>query len=149
MLDYFYKLICCRNKFFLIFISIFFLKSYSSADSKLQQKYTKDLHNWINNPENSIIVNIHNFIKPYIFPFLCLLFIVKELKNIGIVTASLGILKLSYSVFVFLKHKYWQFNNSNHYLSTFDNYENEFFVYIILSSIIYVTTLKYFLNNDN
>lgn len=51
MLDYFYKLICCRNKFFLIFISIFFLNSYSFADSKLQQKYTKDLHNWINNPE--------------------------------------------------------------------------------------------------
>jgi len=115
----------------------------------LNELNCRNLCYWINNSENSIIVNIHNFIKPYIFPFLCLLFIAKELKNIGIVTASLAILKLSYNVFVFLKHEYWQFNNSNHYLSTFDNYEIEFFVYIILSSIIYITTLKYFLNNDN
>ena len=109
----------------------------------LNELNCRNLCYWINNPENSIIVNIHNFIKPYIFPFLCLLFIVKELKNIGIVTASLGILKLSYDVFVFLKHEYWQFNNSNHYLSTFDNYEIEFFVHIILSSIIYFLTINF------
>ena len=39
------------SKFYLIFISIFLLNSCSSADSKLQQKYIKDLHKWINNPE--------------------------------------------------------------------------------------------------
>ena len=110
----------------------------------LNELNCRNLCYWINNPENSITVNIHNFIKPYIFPFLCLLFIVKELKNIGIVTASLGILKLSYDVFVFLKHEYWQFNNSNHYLSTFDNFEIEFLSYVIISSIIYFLTIKFF-----
>tara|TARA_Y100000389_G_scaffold160878_1_gene163172 strand:- start:93 stop:476 length:384 start_codon:yes stop_codon:yes gene_type:complete len=39
------------SKFYLIFISIFLLNSCSSTDNKLQEKYIKDLHNWINNPE--------------------------------------------------------------------------------------------------
>lgn len=39
------------SKFYLIFISIFLLNSCSSSDNKLQEKYIKDLHNWINNPE--------------------------------------------------------------------------------------------------
>ena len=104
----------------------------------------RNLCYWINNTENSIFVNIHNFIKPYILPFLCLFFIVKEYKNIGIVSASLGILKLLYSLFIFLKFEYWQFKSSNHYLSTFDNYEIEFFIHIIFSSIIYIITIRFF-----
>ncbi len=104
----------------------------------------RNLCYWINNTENSIFVNIHNFIKPYILPFLCLFFIFKEYKNIGIVSASLGILKLLYSLFIFLKFEYWQFKSSNHYLSTFDNYEIEFFIYIIFSSIIYIITIRFF-----
>ena len=104
----------------------------------------RNLCYWINNTENSIFVNIHNFIKPYILPFLCLFFIVKEYKNIGIASASLGILKLLYSLFIFLKYEYWQFKNSKHYLSTFDNYEIEFFINVIFSSIIYIITIRFF-----
>ena len=111
----------------------------------LNELNCRNLCYWINNAENSIIVNIHNFIKPYILPFLCLFFIAKELKNIAIVTASLALLKLLYDVFVFLKYEYYQFMNSKDYLSTFDNYEIEFLIYIIISSIMYILTIKFFI----
>ena len=104
----------------------------------------RNLCYWINNTENSIFVNIHNFIKPYILPFLCLFFIVKEYSNIGIASAFLGLLKLLYGLFIFLKYELWQLKNSNHYLSTFDNYEIEFLVYLIFSSIIYIMTIRFF-----
>ena len=52
---------------------------------------------------------------------------VKEFRKLAVFISILGILQLSYQLFEFLKHEFWQFNNLENYLLSIDLYEFETF----------------------
>ncbi len=104
----------------------------------------RNLCYWLNNSQNGFVSNIYYFLKPYVFPLLALLFLIKEYRVFTLIICCYNLIIVSSTLYAFLKHELWQYSNIENYLSTIEMHEIHILSYVFLSFVIYILPIIFF-----
>lgn len=110
----------------------------------------RNLAYWVNNDNHSILENLWLFTKPYQLVLLTFLLVYKKPK-LSIIPITLGIIRITTTLYLFITKELWQYNNFEDYelFTPYDSHEIRTIFTISVKIVFYLTSYLFYIKTRN